>query len=202
MRRLRASVLVLVFLAGCAEKPILELQQVEEAIATARDAEADIYAPEVYEFALLNLEDGLTEIEAQDAEPVWRRDYEPALDLLGLAYEQAGEAEGLALENKDRIFDQAQNALPEAERLFQMAFEAVEAARTGPVTRRQIQAFDDELAGIFATLNQAREIFESGNYPRAFTLLQEVQVNSVALESRARQIVAFSAPLGARGGSL
>jgi hypothetical protein len=194
MRRLRSAVLALVFLAGCAEKPILELQQVEEAIATARDAEADIYAPEEYEFALLNLEDGLTEIEAQDAEPVWRRDYGLALDLLALAYEQAGEAQVLALENKDRIFDQAQNALPEAERLFQMAFEAVEAALTGPVTRRQIQAFDDELAGTFATLNQARESFESGDYTRAFVLLQEVQGNSVALESRARQIVALGPP--------
>ena len=96
MQRANVAGLVLVFLVGCAEKPILELQEVEQAIAQARDAEADIYAPEAYDFALTNLESGFTAIEDQEAEPPWRRDYEPALDLLGLAFEQAGEAAALA----------------------------------------------------------------------------------------------------------
>ena len=183
-----AGLVLLLVMVGCAEKPILELHQVEEAIAQARDAEADIYAAEAYEFAWLNLEGGLSAIEAQDAQPPWRRDYEPALDLLGLAYEQAIEAEALALENKDRIFEQAQRALPEAERMFQVAFESVESARAGPITRRQLEAFDDELAGTFATLNQAREILEAGNYSEAFVLLQAVQERSNALDSRARPI--------------
>jgi len=189
-----AGLVLLLVMVGCAEKPIMGLHQVEEAIAQARDAEADIYAAEEYEFAWLNLEGGLSAIEAQDAQPPWRRDYEPALDLLGLAYEQASEAEALALENKDRIFEQAQRALPEAERMFQVAFESVESARAGPITRRQIEAFEDELAGTFATLNQAREIWETGNYSEAFVLLQEVQERSNALDSRARPISDLRSP--------
>lgn len=194
MNRVNVAGLVLTFLVGCAEKPIMELQEVEEAIAQARDAEADIYAPETYDFALTNLESGFTAIEEQEAEVPWRRDYEPALDLLGLAFEQAGEAEALALENKDRIFEQVGTALPESERVFQAAFEAVEAARADPITRRQLEAFEDELAGTFATLNQAKEIFESGNFPAAITLFEEVQERSAALESTARQIADLRSP--------
>ena len=192
------SKLVLVFalalLTGCAEKPVLELQQVEEALAQALDAEADIYAPDKYDFALMNLESGKMAIEEQAAARPWRRDYGTALDLLELAYEQAGEAADLAMANRDRVFEQAQTALPEAERLLQTAFEAVEEARTGPVTRRDLQTFEDELAGTFATLTRAQETFEAGNYPGAFILLQEVQERSAALASRARQVAELRDP--------
>ena len=192
------SVLVfaLALLAGCAEKPVLELQQVEEALAQALDAEADTYAPDEYDFALMNLESGEIAIEEQEAARPWRRDYGTALDLLELAYEQAGEAAALAMANRDRVFEQAQTALPEAERLFQAAFEAVERARTGPVTRRDLQTFDDELAGTFATLTRAQGTFEAGNYAEASILLQEVQERSAALESRARQIAELRDPPG------
>ena len=189
-------VFALALLAGCAEKPVMELQQVEEALAQALDAEADIYAPDEYDFALMNLESGEIAIEEQAAARPWRRDYGTALELLELAYEQAGEAADLAMANRDRVFEQAQTALPEAERLLQTAFEAVEEARGGPVTRRDLQAFEDELAGTFATLTQAQETFETGNYAGAFVLLQEVQERSLALESRARQIAELRGPPG------
>ncbi len=186
----------LALLAGCTEKPVLELQQVEEAFAQALDAEADIYAPDEYDFALMNLESGEIAIKEQEATPPWRRDYGPALDLLELAYEQAGQAAALAIANRDRVFQQAQTALPEAERLFQTALETVEEARRGPITRRDLQTFDDELTGTFATLTRARETFDAGNYRDAFILLQEVQERSVALESRAGQIAELRDPPG------
>ncbi len=90
MRSGRKPILVfgLCLLAGCAEKPVLELQQVEEALAQALDAEADIYAADEYDFALMNLESGAMAIEEQEAEPPWRRDYRAAVDLLDLAYER------------------------------------------------------------------------------------------------------------------
>ena len=196
MRTGRKPILVfgLCLLAGCAEKPLLELQQVEEALAQALDAEADIYAADEYDFALMNLESGAMAIEEQEAAPPWRRDYGAAVDLLELAYEQAGQAAFLAMENRDRVFRRAQTAVPEAERLFQAAVETLERARAGPVTRRDLQTFDDELAGIFATLTLARETFEGGNYRDAFILLQEVQERSVALETRARQITELRDP--------
>jgi hypothetical protein len=65
----------------------------------------------------------------------------------------------------------------------------VDAALGGAITRQQIQSFEDELAGIFATLNEAEDIYDDGNYTGAFILLEEVRERSVALEASAQLIV-------------
>jgi hypothetical protein len=157
-------------------------------VATARDFEADIYAPSEFEMARLNLESGEFAIAEQDQAPAWSRSYTLSLEFLALAFEQAGQAQAIAEANKATVFEQAQRALPVSRTVFQAAFEAVETASSGVITRQQIQSFEDELAGIFATLNQAEDVLEGGGYSVAFILLQEVQERSVALESSARGI--------------
>ncbi len=180
--------MTMTLLSGCAERPVLELQQTREAVAAALDQEADIYAPTEFDMAQFNLESGEFAVAEQDEAPFWGRNYSQSLEYLGLAFEQAEQAQLIAEANKADVFEQAAATLPEARAVFQSAFEAVEAARTGPVTFGQIQSFDDELAGIFATLNQAEEIYNEGDYAGAFILLQEVQERSAALESSARLI--------------
>ena len=176
-------------IAGCAEKPVLELQQTREALAGALDFEADIYAPEEFERAQFNLESGDFAIAEQDRVPAWGRNYDQSLEFLALAFEQAGQAQTIAEANKAVVFEQAQRALPTSQVAFQSAFEAVESVRRGPVTRQQIQSFEDELAGIFATLNEAEDIYDDGDYTGAFILLEEVRERSVALEASAQLIV-------------
>ena len=63
-----------VLLAGCAQRPVQELQQAREAVAEARDFEADIYAPEEFEMAVFNLEGGEYAIATVDQAPFWGRD--------------------------------------------------------------------------------------------------------------------------------
>lgn len=175
--------------AGCAYKPVLELQQTREAVAGALDFEADIYAPEEFELAQFNLESGEFAIAEQEQAPAWGRNYDQSLEFLALAFEQASQAQAIAEAHKADVFEQAQRALPTSQLAFQSAFEEVESARSGPITRQQIQSFEDELAGIFATLNEAEDIYDNGDYPGAFILLQEVQERSAALEAGARLIV-------------
>jgi len=188
----KASVYVLplglALLTACAEKPVVELQQAREAVATALDLEADLYAPNELDMAQFNLESGEFAITEQDQAPAWGRNYSLSLDFLALAIEQAEQAQAIAETNKSNLFKQAENALPMARNAFQGAFEAVEAARSSPITRVQIQSFDDELAGIFATLDQAEEIYDGGDYSGAFILLQEIRERSALLRSRAQLI--------------
>jgi len=179
----------LVLLAGCAEKPVLELQQTREAVAGALDFEADLYAPEEFELAQFNLESGEFAIAEQDQVPAWGRNYDQSLEFLALAFEQAGQAQTIAETNKADVFEQAERALPRSQLAFQRTFEAVDAALGGAITRQQIQSFEDELAGIFATLNEAEDIYDDGNYTGAFILLEEVRERSVALEASAQLIV-------------
>ncbi len=174
--------------AGCAEKPVLELQQAREALAAARDFEADIYAPGEFEMARLNLDSGEFAISEQEQAPSWSRNYTLSLEFLALAIEQAGHAQSIAEASKTSVFEGAGSALPRARVGFQAAFEAVEAARGGPVTRRGLEALDDELAGIFATLDQAEDTYENGDYSGALILFQEVQEKSEVLASGALRI--------------
>jgi hypothetical protein len=189
-RQLAAEVLAIgILLTGCAEKPVLELQQAREAVAMALDVEADIYAAEVFEMAVFNLESGEFALAAADRGPFWSRNYGASFEYLALAAEQAEQARSLAEANKAATFEQARVALPAAKTAFQMTYEAVEAARTGPIPRSTLLAFDDELAGILATLELAEDVFDEGDYSRALALFEEVQARVLALESRARLIV-------------
>ena len=144
---------------GCTDKPVLELQQTREALAKALDFEADIYAPEEIELAQFNLESGEFAIAEQAQVSVWGRSYTVSLEFLALAFEQAGQAQAIAEANKVKVFEQAKKGLPTSQVAFQAALEAVETASSTPITRQQIQSFEDELAGIFATLNQAENIY-------------------------------------------
>ena len=184
-----AMAMAMTLLSSCGERPVLELQQTREELAAALDQEADIYAPAEFETALFNLESGEFAIAEQDASPFWGRNYEQSLGYLAMAFEQAIEAQAIAEANKADVFEQAAAALPTAQAAFQSAFEVVEAARSGPVTFQQIQSFDDELAGLFATLNAAEDIYNEGDYADAFILLEEVREGARALESSAQVIV-------------
>ena len=169
------GLLVLVLLTACAEKPVVELQQTREAIAGALDFEADIYAPAEFEMAQFNLENGEIAIAEQEQLPAWGRNYAMSLQFLELATAQAVQAQAIADANKANVFEQAQRARPLSQVAFQAAFEAVEGARSGPITREQIQSFEDELAGVFATFNQAEVDYDRGDFSIAFILLKEVQ---------------------------
>jgi hypothetical protein len=52
--------------SGCAEKPVLDLLEAQETLAAARDAEADLYAPEEYDLAVSNLQNAIAAIDRQE----------------------------------------------------------------------------------------------------------------------------------------
>ena len=101
-RRFVPAVLALVVLGACSEPPHKEHQQAETAVASARAADAAIYAPEglqAAEAALLKYD-----------ESVAQRDYRQALNLAiearDKAYEaaqQAGEAKNSARNEANRL---------------------------------------------------------------------------------------------------
>ncbi len=180
--------MVLYVFAGCAERPVLELQQAREAIAGALDSEADIYAPMEFETAQFNLESAEFAITEQQQLPAWGQDYNISLEFLARAVEDATRAQTIATANKSDVFEEAGRALPVARVTLQTAFEAVEAAGSGPITRGQIQSFEGELAAVSSTLNQAEGMFNAGDYAGALVLLGDIEERSEALRSSARDV--------------
>jgi hypothetical protein len=176
------------FATGCASPPTLELQEARQAVSAARDLEADIYASDQYDLALMNLQMAEREIEDQDGVSAMARSYDRALSLIDATVEEAERAQVMAEDFKARIFLQAEATLPVARSALNDAFEAFAAAR--PILAfNEAQALDTQLLEANASLDLAQELLDSGALTDASARIGEILVTARAVETRSRFIV-------------
>ena len=198
MKRVGACVLtsVLVLVSGCAEKPVLEVFEAQQALAAARDAEADIYAPEEYELAVSNLENAIAAIERQEEEPLWARSYAFAGDLLALSMEQSEAAQEFADSIRLEASVQAEVLIPEAQTAIDSAFAGLEQARSTSVAgRRQLDTLDADLRTAADLLGGARESLEGADYATAVTQAGQALELAVSVRIRSEEISQYAIEL-------
>ncbi len=174
--------------SGCSSAPTLELNQARAALASARDYEADVYAPDQYAVALMNLQLAEDEIRDQESVPAMARSYERAVSFLDIAIEEAEEARLLADEFKERIFEEAQGNIPEAERALDSAYEAYNRA-LGTLAFQEAQSMAARLEEARLSLSEARRLLETGAAADAAAILNEILVTARTIETRAQFII-------------
>jgi hypothetical protein len=177
-----------VCIAGCANPPSLELNEARAALALARDYEADVYAPDQYANALMNLQLAEAEIDDQASVPRMARSYERASAFLTFAVEEAEEARILAEEFKEDIFRQAEGNLPEAEDALETAYQTYNNA-LGILAYQEAQSMARSLDEARQSLPEARRLIETGAAAQAAALLNEVLVTARSIETRAQFII-------------
>ena len=175
-------------LASCANPPLLELQEAREAIALARDFEADVYALDQYDLALMNLEIAEIEIEEQEQVSAFGRNYAQALAMLDVAIVEAEEAQFLAEEFKATIFVQTESTLLEAQMAVDNAFEILAQARPY-FTFQEAQSLSADLSTAATSLNLARQLMDEGGIAAAAARIDGIVVTARAIEVRARFII-------------
>ena len=174
--------------AGCASPPVLELQAAREALAGARDFEADIYANDQYELALMNLEMAETEIRDQEQVSAMGRSYNRALAYIDAAIVEAERAQLMSEDYKAQVFLQAEATLPVAQTALDDAFDMLQQAR--PVLAfQEAQAFDAQLAKMAAALNLARQQMDEGGFADAAARLDEIAIGARAIHTRAQFVI-------------
>ena len=174
--------------AGCASPPALELQAAREALAGARDFEADIYASDQYELALMNLEMAETEIRDQEQVSAMGRSYNRALAYIDATIDEAERAQLMAEDYKALVFIQAEATLPVAQTALDDAFDMLQRAR--PVLAfQEAQAFDAQLAEMAAALNLARQQMDEGGFADAAARLDEIVIAARAIHTRAQFVI-------------
>ena len=174
--------------AGCASPPALELQGAREALAGARDFEADIYANDQYELALMNLEMAETEIRDQEQVSAMGRSYNRALAYIDAAIVEAERAQLMAEDYKAQVFLQAEATLPMAQTALDDAFDMLQRAR--PVLAfQEAQAFDAQLAEMAAALDLARQQMDEGGFADAAARLDEIVIGARAIHTRAQFVI-------------
>lgn len=179
---------------ACAEKPTLEVVEAQQALAAARDAEADLYAPEQYDLAVSNLQDAVAAIDQQDQQPSWARRYDVPLDLLALSVEQSQ----AAVEISDRIrletSGEVERLLPEVQETIDQAFAELQRARnTSVVSRAQIDRLNADLGVSAGFLTDARDNFEKADYSTALDQAQQAIDLADSVRTEARQINQYAA---------
>jgi len=162
-RRFVPAVLALVVLGACSEPPNKEHQQAETAVASARAADAAIYAPEglqAAEAALLKYD-----------ESVAQRDYRQALNLAIEARDKAYEAAQQAGDAKNSARNQANRLIAEIDGLTVTA-NARLAGTAAP--RPNAQAADRIRAALktaTTAVQEARSLIERQDYRGAILRL-------------------------------
>ncbi len=178
----------LIAAAGCASPPALELQAAREAVAGARDFEADIYAFDQYELALMNLEMAETEIRDQEQVSAMGRSYDRALAYIDATIDEAERAQLMAEDYKALVFIQAEATLPVAQTALDDAFDMLQRAR--PILAfQEAQAFDAQLAEMAVALDLARQQVDEGGFADAAARLDEIVIGARAIQTRAQFVI-------------
>lgn len=185
-----ASILILTgaLLSGCSSPPTLELQEAREALAAARDFEADVYAPDQYDLAVMNLELAENAIEDQEQVAAMARSYDRALAFIDAAIQDAEQAQLMAEDFKARVLLQAQSTLPVAQTALDDAFDRLAQARQ-VLTFQEAQRLTARLEEAAVSLNLARQLMDEGGFAEAAARLDEIVATAREVDTRARFVM-------------
>jgi len=141
--------------AGCAKAPEETVAAVQSGIESARSAGAETYASD--EFAKVNatFQQAQAEIEVQNGKFALFRSYKNAEALLAQAQTEAQQAQEAAVAGKERARNEATAAIDNARAALQAATDFLAQAPRGKGTRAELDAMQQELTTLQASLDEA-----------------------------------------------
>jgi hypothetical protein len=179
---------ITLLISGCASPPLLEIQQAREAVAMARDFEADIYAPDQYDLALMNMEMAEVEIEDQLQISALNRNYDRALTFIDTAIIEAEQAQFQAEDYKAQIFQQAESTIPIAQTAVDDAFDVLRRARPF-LAFQEAQSLEATMNNAATSLGLARQLMDEGGFADAAARLDEIVISARAIQTRAEFVI-------------
>jgi len=181
-RYLMLVILLTLTVAGCASRPDAELTAASDALEAARSAEANLYAESEFTASAQAIEAARQEIAAQGESFALTRDYSRALELIAEAETQATTAASAAAINREQTIREVQALIEETATSIETTRLALEDAPSGKDSQADLAALRADMESLSADLDQARELFDSGDYVGARNSLTETRtdVNAIA----------------------
>jgi hypothetical protein len=195
-RTILIPVLAAAMAAACGQAPQEDVSAAEAEIARAREAQADVWAPNESQAADQAMGAARTEITAQNQK--WFKNYDRAAELLAKAREEAAKATEAAAANKEQARQDAERALTDAESALQAAEAAHKAAPVTKDSKADLSLYRSDLDGLRQTLAAARQAFDAGDYKKA--LESTASVKDMAGRIAADLEAARQKRMGARRG--
>ena len=160
--------------AGCAKPPTLELDAANSAITAAKQAEADVYAPDTYRSATNAMNDANTKVE--------QKDYEGAKASAIQAKEFADRSKSEAETSKRQIRDEAQAIINRVGPGISDTRGSLGTAPRGKGADEDLDQLNADLSQSEANLSDARSSLNGGKFKDALsqarnaeTVLSQVQ---------------------------
>jgi hypothetical protein len=180
VRRLFASVLLLLFVAGCSEPPQKEIDQAQTALDLAKTAGADKYAITEYTDAASALQKARAAVD--------QRDYRQALNYAIESRQRSQAAIRQAADGKTRAQRAAEAIVIDISTRASTLQTRVKAAEAARAPAKDLRSAREAMAAAQARLQEARTLIGAGNYEEATKTLTEVRGNLDAAISQVEKI--------------
>lgn len=169
--------LVLVGLVtGCGKAPVDQFEAGKAALENARLAEADQYAPELFQEATDSLNAAAVEIEKQDGRFATFRSYGKAEQTITVAQQLAQQAIDQAAVEKENVRVADSALVVEIEALIADTKAALKAAPRGKGSSVDLKVMQADIDAAVAALAVATEDYNAGSYMTANQKLQAVKL--------------------------
>ena len=152
-------------LTACAKAPQEDINAAQAEIDRAKQAQAEVWAPNEFQGADQAMTAANAEIAAQDQK--WMKNYDKAKELLAQAKDQATQAATAAAANKEQARRDAETALTDADTALQAAEAALKVAPVTKDSKADLELYKSDLATLRTTLDGARAAFASEDYKKA-----------------------------------
>lgn len=150
-------------MAGCAEVPQQDIDAAKAAIETAKAAEAETYAASDFQAAQDSLAAAMAEIETQNSEFAIFRSYDKAQTLLKATINTANMAHDNAVSNKAQVQAEVQDLMAQAKTALMGAKDLLAQAPKGKDTRAALEAIQNELTTVEASIAEATSLLGNNN---------------------------------------
>jgi len=176
--------LALLAIAGCSKPPEAEMQAAQAAIDAARTAEAEQYVPDVFRVSSDTLNAANAAKQEQDSKFALFRSYGKSKEMFIRAKALADNAATEAAAEKERVRVQVEGLITQAQAAIDSASAALAKAPKGKGNKAEIELIKNDLAGLGAQFEEAKNNYTAGKYLVARSKVEAVtqKANSIINE--------------------
>lgn len=192
MKRFLSAVMVMVvamvFLVGCAEKPVQDIDAAKAAVDAVKAAGAEKYAPEALAPVQSKYDEAMAEVQVQEKK--FFKSYDKTKQLLG-EVKTASTGAVQAVETKKEELKQAAMAAEQAAAAdLAAAVAAVSKAPSGKGTTEDIEAMKADVKAMEESMPKVQSDIAAGNYAEATTLAASISEKSKSVTEQVNQAIA------------
>jgi uncharacterized phage infection (PIP) family protein YhgE len=173
--------LVVLGLAACGEPPTREIEAARSALARARDAGAERFAPERFKEAAAALDMAQIKLEAKD--------YRAALSAAADASEKSRSAQQAGEAGRTLAKTSAETAVVEVQALFDDVKTVKDEATDAKVPDKAFEDLDRELEETQRAVSAISETLAQGNFAEAQKAATDLKATTADMPDRYRQAV-------------